>query len=202
VGLGIEDRRHALTPAGPLPCRICSRRSSWAAVTQSCRRARLSHRSLVCENLAFRQANGRHLHGSRRRVLAERRQELLVPCRPFWTRFRGEGVGSRCRCFAGSDRGFEIPAGGDLGAGAPFGSRQPSRRCCLMSQQRGYAFTTYYHVSEFEQSQSQLEKGSPTRTRDHWRPRPYERFHPDDGTPPGRTRRTPTHSRCINQGAS
>src|SRR5712691_10296941 len=53
------------------------------------------------------------------RLLAERRQELLVPCRRLcWTRFRGEGVGSRCRCSAGSDRGFEVPAGGDLGAAA------------------------------------------------------------------------------------
>jgi hypothetical protein len=37
--------------------------------------------------------------------------------------------------------------------------RRARVRCCLIGQQRGCAFTTYYHVPESEQSQSQLEKG-------------------------------------------
>jgi hypothetical protein len=97
--------------------------------------------------------SGRHVVGARCgprfRGFAGRgsgRGVVVPPVQTEVSRFRGEGVGSRCRCSAGSDRGFEVPAGGDLGAGAPLGSRQPSRRCCRIGQQTGCAFTTYYRA--------------------------------------------------------
>jgi hypothetical protein len=46
---------------------------------------------------------------------------VVPPYRTEVSRFRGKGVGSRCRCSAGSDRGFEVPAGGEPRRGGALG---------------------------------------------------------------------------------